>query len=147
MTGRETSHRDVRWLQRRTNIADLLDDGIENGSDLASGQVPAREAVDDEAEAGRPIAATPPRPVAPAPSSVEPARPTVSWFGVLVGLGLVAAGVRLFVVPVDMMVYHDRMKRPSFVEHVTPERSRIYGAAGATVGLVVFAFALYRPRR
>lgn len=150
MTEREASRRDVRWLQRRTNIADLLDDGVENGSDLACGQVPARESIENDAGAvDRPVKTTPAHPVSPtSPSpSGERARATVNWFGVLVGLGFVAAGLRLLVVPVDMLVYHDRVKRPSFVEHVTPERSRVYGAGGAVVGVGLLVFALYRPRR
>jgi len=143
-----TTSRDVRWLQRRTNIADLLDDGIENHSDLASGQVAAEDAAEKDAvDVARPVAETSPQPVVPARPTVERANPTVSWWGVLMGLGMIAAGLKLFLVPVDMMVYHARMKRPSFIEHVTPERSRVYGVAGAAVGLGVLGFALYRPRR
>jgi len=138
------SNRDVRWLQRRTNIADLLDDGIENYSDLKP-SASAAGAADAEgtAVAESPGATPAPRSAASTPTTASP-RPTVSWLGLLLGIGLVAAGVRLFLASIDLMVYHQRMKRPSFVEHVTPQRSRIYGTAAAVVGL---GFWLYRPRQ
>ena len=141
------SNRDVRWLQRRTNITDLLDDGIENYSDLKPG-ASAAGAADAEGTtvAESPGATASPRSAASTPTTASP-RPTVAWFGLLLGIAFVAAGVRLFLAPVDLMVYHQRMKRPSFVEHVTPQRSRIYGTAAAVVGLGLLGFSLYRPRQ
>lgn len=50
--------------------------------------------------------------------------------------------------PADMRVHHTRMRRlPSVVEHVTPLRSRIYGASLLLGGVALIGFALYRPRR
>jgi hypothetical protein len=137
------SNRDVRWLQRRTNIADLLDDGIENYSDVRAGSVPSAESESGGSPVAPPIA----RPAVKQQPVDGPARLPMSWFGILIGLGMAASSAHLFLFPVDMMVYHQRMKRPSFIEHVTPERSRIYGAAGVLIGFGMVGFSLYRPRR
>ena len=140
------SNRDVRWLQRRTNIADLLDDGIENYSDLKpSASAAGAAGAEGTAMVESPGAAAAPRSAASTPTASP--RQTVSWLGLLLGIGFVAAGVRLFVAPIDLMVYHQRMKRSSFVEHVTPQRWRIYGTAAAVVGLGLLGFSLYLPRQ
>jgi hypothetical protein len=131
-----------------TNIEDLLDDGIENNSDLigrASNIDPelpidpntirigeetiamshAKQATEKELAQGR----------------------SYSLFGVLLGIGLSISGLALAVHPIDMNVEHSRMKYlPSSVEHVTTLSSRLYGMAVFGFGLAVLGFSLIRPR-
>ena len=135
------ANRDVRWLQRRTNIADLLDDGIENYSDIKAGAVPPAGSAD--ADGHRP---PPPRPAKAFAVAVR-ARAPANWLGILIGTGVLAGAAYLLVAPVDRMIYHPHARGGSFVEHVTRERSRVYGAAGMLIGIGLLGFSLYRPRR
>src|SRR5690606_1934333 len=102
-----------------TNVADLLDDGIENNSDLTSFATPVESAhswtdappIHQSHEQQR-EPTTPARPMA---------RESISRTGILIGVVMVLGGILLVLLPVDMGVLHHRvMYLPSFVEHVTP---------------------------
>ena len=137
------SNRSLNWLRRHTNVADILDDGIENNSDLSSFASPADS---ERLGADAPLA---PRSRelqrTPEPFVRPTMRESISRTGVLIGVVLMLGGGLLVLLPVDMGVYHHRvMYLPSFVEHVTPFRSRVYGSAGIVMGLMVLAFSTRR---
>jgi hypothetical protein len=137
MTGR-----DLRWLRRRTTVDDLLDDGIENSSDLKNARLrdDSDQAVATPASHRGRVA----RADFPAPSRRAP----VSMFGLLLGAVFIAAGAILIVTPIDMLVKHVRIRYlPTTIEHVTPATSRMYGVALSAAGIAIFGFALYRGRR
>jgi hypothetical protein len=141
--------RDLNWLKRHTNVEDLLDDGVENLSHLA--------ALDLQPES---------KP-APSPEFLAIRRRTVEsnrieserndalayrrafdHFGLALGVVMALSGVALLAFPVDMIVHHARIKYlASVAEHVTPARSRIYGATLCLGGLALVGFSLHRPRR
>jgi hypothetical protein len=139
------SNRSLHWLRRHTNVADLLDDGIENNSDLSSFAVPG-----DSADPGTNASIAPrsgEQQRAPKPFVPPTMRESISLTGILIGGVLLLGGVLLVLLPVDMDVFHHRvMYLPSFVEHATPFRSRVYGSAGILLGLIVLAFATVRHR-
>jgi hypothetical protein len=140
------SQRDARWLRRRTTLRDLLDDGIENGSDLKSQDPyqpvtppdPAIRALRDET-----IAA-----IRREAQRGRARRVGVSGLGLLLGSVLIASGTLLLLFPVDMAVHHARIRYlPSFIEHVDHARSRLYGVSLLLGGIGLGVFAAYRPRR
>ena len=136
------------WIRRRTNVEDLLDDGVENGSDIRAG-LPEADAppTHDEALAigkrDRTLAAVR---AEQAEIASKARRRALSPYGVALGLVIAAGGAWLIASPVDMRVVHARARRlPTFTEHVTPPRSRLYGAAGLISGLAVIVYSLRRP--
>jgi hypothetical protein len=136
------------WIRRRTNVEDLLDDGVENGSDLVAGLPEAEEPLTAEEEV-----ALDKREQTLAAVRAEQAEVTAtirrrafSPYGVAFGLLIAAGGAWLIANPVDMRVEHRRMRYlPTFREHVTPARSRFYGAAGLVSGLALIGYSLRRP--
>lgn len=82
------------------------------------------------------------------PKDAGAGRGAVSYSGLVLGVLMAVSGVGVVAFPADMRVHHTRMRRlPSVVEHVTPIRSRIYGASLLLGGVALIGFALYRPRR
>ena len=75
-------------IRKLTNLYDLLDDGIENGSDLPE---LARLQAEGEAAAATPSVPAPPRADRPA----EPVPFRRSWGGALLSAVLIAGGERL----------------------------------------------------
>ncbi|HEY2345921.1 MAG TPA: hypothetical protein VGH80_08555 [Xanthomonadaceae bacterium] len=144
--------RDIGRLLRRTNVEDLLDDGIENGSDLKSrkpGHDDADEAVAAEPPKARRPSRTPRRKQEPDQAELveELKRRSVSWFGVALGACLVVSGILVFAFPQAILVYHASIRRSSFVEYVSPAGSQAYGVVSMILGAALLAFSLYRPRR
>ncbi|HTA66328.1 MAG TPA: hypothetical protein VK753_12565 [Xanthomonadaceae bacterium] len=142
--------RDLSRLLRQTNVEDLVDDGIENGSDIASFN--PVDAVDEtptpetsKADAIR--RSTLLRERQEQEEQVESLRRrSVSWLGLILGACFVVSGIVVFLFPRDTYVYHHRMRLlPSFVEHVTPAGSQAYAVVAVVLGGAVCAYALYRP--
>lgn len=138
---------DLHWIKRRTTLEALLDGGVENGSDVASLRSPP----------------PPPQPVDPAlvarrAETLERARTelaarqerarrrAVSWFGAVLGALLAVGGAAMVASPTEMRVLHVRTSHlPTFWEHVTPARFRLYGAYGLAFGMCLLAYSLRRP--
>ena len=139
-----SDNRDVRWMHRRTNIADLLDDGVENYSDLKdAAAAPGQEDSDEECPPARAKVVLP---GATLPEKEASPTPRASRLGVLIGACLAIACALLYLHPAEVSVVQQGRGWRWSVEHVTPERARIYGAIGVIVGIGLLAFSLYRPR-
>jgi hypothetical protein len=146
--------RELAKLLRRTNTADLLDDGIENGSDLKSFAKTEDDAVgvvDDVPKARRgetPTQSSPLRDLhtKEAPKEVPPREP-VSYLGLFIGACLLVFGVVMYLYPRDVSVYHDRMRYRPIVEHVTTTGSQVYAVIAMIIGIALCWFSLYRPRK
>ena len=140
------SKRSLTWLRQNTNVEDLLDDGIENNSDMASfaeidGSDSSAAAISQQSEPSSqsPLSADRPDPVASAP---------ISFIGALLGSVLIIGGALLVLLPIDTFVFHQQAGRlPSFWEHVTVGGSEFYGGAGLLLGLSLIACSIYKPRR
>ena len=143
--------RDLSRMLRRTNTADLLDDGIENGSDLKSfSQTEATEVVDAPkvSQVDLPTQSSPLRNLdAQATPRAVPPKESYSYLGLFFGTYFVVSGVLLFLFPQDASIYHDRMKSRPFVEHVTATGSQVYAVIALVVGIVLCAFSMYRPKK
>jgi hypothetical protein len=140
--------RNLSWLRQHTNVEDLLDDGIENNSDLKSfAKAPDPVSDHDAAEEGPLRQSNSSSAHHEAERPLEGPQNKVSYFGAVIGASITIGGILLVLFPVDMFVFHDRTKyyRP-FWEHVTHGRSEIYGVAGILLGAVVFCFSVYQPR-
>ena len=147
--------RELAKLLRRTNTADLLDDGIENGSDLRSfaktGDDPA-DAVDAAPKVPRrvemPTQSSPLRDLhtKEAPEEVQPKEP-ISYLGVFIGACFLVFGVVMFLYPQDVSVYHDRIRYRPIVEHVTTTGSQVYAVIALVIGIALCWFSLYRARK
>jgi len=138
----------LSWIRCQTTIEDLLDDGVENFSDLKGSD--AESAPEDEPDAAVLAAKQQSRDIMRREAAAENARHTsaLSWTGTTLGLLIAASGTMLVVFPVEMRVEHPRTKYlPTVREHVTPARSRLYGAALVVAGMAVTAYSLYRPRK
>jgi hypothetical protein len=140
------SIRDLNWIRRRTTVEDLLDDGIENASDLGKPSSDARLPSDPAALRKR--SETLARLRAEHAAELSTARrKSFSAFGVLLGLLIAVGGGALVLFPTDMRVEHSRIRYlPTVWEHVTPVRSRLYGSVGLAFGLSLVVYSLYRPR-
>jgi hypothetical protein len=140
------SIRDLNWIRRRTTVEDLLDDGIENASDL--GKLSSDTTLPPASEAIHKRSETLARVKAERAAELGAARRTsFSAFGVLLGLLIAIGGCLLVMFPPDMRVEHSRIRYLSTVwEHVTPARSRLYGSVATAFGLVLVVYSLYRPR-
>ena len=144
------SNRPLDWIRRQTTADDLLDDGVENFSDLRS-----TDAAPVESDA-------PPNPVhlqvrdqTLARDRAERAqlertasKPALSVFGLVLGAIIALAGLALALHPVDMRVHHARARYlRSVVEHVTPATSRFYGISLVVCGLAIAFYSAQRPRK
>jgi hypothetical protein len=137
----------LTWLRQHTNVEDLLDDGVENNSDLkcfAKGDELSCDETDQD------TSQTALRSVSGTITSVAPTdkSPSASVLGIALGLLTTLSGLVLVIFPVNMLVYHQRSR--SFFgtwEFVTPGRSEFYGVSGLIIGLGIVLFATYRPRR
>jgi hypothetical protein len=148
--------RELARMLRRTNTADLLDDGIENGSDLKSfaktddslDNVDAIDDVPKVSKSGTPTQSSPLRdlPKEKAPEELPPGEP-ISYLGLFIGACFLVFGVVMFLYPRDVSVYHDRIKYKPFVEHVTSTGSQVYSVIAFVIGLALCWFSLYRPKR
>ena len=142
------SIRDLKWIKRRTTVSDLLDDGIENNSDL------------QQLDSGDELA-QPPNPALlrkrsetlalinaeHAATELAAYRKNFSIFGAALGAVIAIASAYVVISPVDMRVEHRRIRYlPTVWEHVTPARSRFYGSVGLVFGVFVVGYSLYRPR-
>jgi hypothetical protein len=136
----------LAWLRQHTNVEDLLDDGVENNSDLksfADHEQPSERPCDRP-----PVAVKTPSQTHPIEISVdEPDRPY--FFGAAVGLLIIGLGLGLIFHPIDAFVFHGGSKYAyrNFLEHVTHARSEFYGSAGVLLGVALLAFSLYKPRK
>ena len=136
------------WIHRHTSANDLLDDGIENFSDLR-GQYQNNESSP---------------PVDPAVAQVRDAtlarikteqtdalqiayRQSRSYFGLFLAVLMMAGGLAAVLYPVDMFVVHGGgPKSRAFLEHITPFRAQLYGGSLFLIGAVLGYYSLYRPR-
>ncbi|MBS0192952.1 MAG: hypothetical protein JSR34_01745 [Proteobacteria bacterium] len=140
-------------LLRQTNVEDLLDDGIENGSDLKfmqhldaapeSAKVPAASITGNDCEEPRSHAQEP----EPLPAA-EPSQPSSpSWFGLSLGIVFVIGGLLLLIHPHAILIFHQRISRlPSFVEYISANDMLFYAIACMLLGLGLCVFSLYRSR-
>jgi hypothetical protein len=138
------SKRSLTWLRQHTNVEDLLDDGIENNSDLKSFASP------EQPSGESPVAAD--AEIPPKPSPVEAPRPEPAerdFFVAAIGVLIMGCGLQLVLYPADLIVHHDRGKYPyrDFLEHVTSGRSEVYGSVGILLGAALLIYAFYRPRK
>jgi len=141
------------WIHHRTNIEDLLDDGVENGSDIRAriNEEDRPSAAEDGSPADEALLRKRDETLAAVRAEqaavlAKARRRAISPGGVALGLLVVLGGIWLIADPVDMRVEHRRMYRlPTFWEHVTPARSRFYGAAGVACGLLLIGYSLRRP--
>ena len=132
--------RDEIKIRERTNLYDLLDDGIENGSDLET-LVRLREEA-----ASAPSVQRPPEAL-PRPQPATPVRAGRSWGGVLIGSLLLAAGGSLALYPQEMVVWHAAIRYvASSAEYVSPSMARVYGIVVASAGVLVLLVSLVRMR-
>jgi len=146
--------RELARMMRRTNTADLLDDGIENGSDLksfAKSEDDAVEGVPKVPKASRvemPTQSTPLRDLykKKTPEAPPPKEP-ISYLGLFIGACFMVFGVVMFLYPQDVSVYHDRIRYRPIVEHVTTTGSLIYAVIAWVVGIALCWFSLYRPKK
>ena len=138
-------------MLRRTNTADLLDDGIENGSDLKSfAQTEATDGVDlpEVSQVDMPTQSSPLRNLdaQKTPKAVPP-KVSISYLGMFFGACFLVSGVLLFLFPQDGYVFHDRLKSRVFVEHVTATGLQVYAVIALAVGIVLCGFSMYRPKK
>jgi hypothetical protein len=140
------SIRDLNWIKRWTTVEDLLDDGIENASDLGKPPSDTPLSPDPEPLHKRSETLAGVRAERAAELSAT-RRKSLSVFGVVLGLLIVASGCFLAMFQPDMRVEHSRIKYlPTVWEHVTPARARLYGSIGIAFGLVLIVYSVYRPR-
>jgi hypothetical protein len=124
-------------IRESTNLYDLLDDGIENGSDSP--------ALAELRRAGSPPE-SPRRPSAPSSDIPQPpARRSIG--GALLGLSVAASGFAVAFWPREMIVWHARIRYlPSIAEHVSATTARGYGVIVAAAGALILAVSLVRMR-
>ena len=136
-------------FRRFTNVDDLLDDGIENNSDiatkLASNVPPApppdetsiriREETLSKVEAEESL------------TRLRQRKSSYSRYGVILGVILSLAGIISSIHPSEILVEHARIRYLATThELVSPFRARIYGVSLAAIGIALVAFSLYRPK-
>jgi len=147
--------RELAKLLRRTNTADLLDDGIENGSDVrsfAGTEDDPADAVDAAQKIPRrgemPTQSSPLRDLhaRELPEEVQPKQP-ISYLGLLIGACFVVFGIVVLLYPQDVFVMHDRVRYRTYVEHVTATGSQIYAVIALVIGIALCWFSLYRARK
>ena len=147
--------RDLAKLLRRTNTADLLDDGIENGSDLkpfAKTEDDAADAVDDIPQVARrtemPTQSSPLRDLhkKETPEALPPKEP-ISYLGLFIGACFLVFGIMMFLNPQEVWVMHDRVRYRTIVEHVTATGSQVYAVIALVIGIALCWISLYRSKR
>jgi len=131
------SKRSVTWLRQHTNVEDLLDDGIENNSDLKSFAL--AEQPSDEPPISGPVEVPLQASHIEAPKT-EPAER--DFFVAAIGVLIMGCGLGLVLYPVDTIVYHYRA-----IEHVTSARSEGYGGVGILLGAALLIYALKKSRK
>ena len=148
--------RELARMLRRTNTADLLDDGIENGSDLksfAKAEDDAADAVDDVPRVPRrgemPTQSSPLRDLhaKEAPKEAQLPKEPISYLGLFIGACFLVFGVVMFLYPQDVSAYHDRIRYRPIVEHVTTTGSQVYSVIALIIGIALCWISLYRPRK
>lgn len=144
--------REIKDALRRSTVIDLLDDGIENGSDLksphrkrkdgdrASAAHPSGDASRGESDALVPAAKV-------SHPTTESTNKSISYSGVFIGVGFVIAGAVMLASPHDLNVYHAAMRRHAFVEHIAKPEMMVYAVIAIIFGIALCAYSLYRPRK
>jgi hypothetical protein len=144
--------RELRRKLRQSNIVDLLDDGIENGSDL---RVPSRvdedaqgpDAGDANKESFKRLEQSSGRRAAP-PEPREIPKASVNYAGLAIGTGFAVSGALIFPDARAINILHGSLRyRPAWIEHLTATESRVYALVAIVFGIALCAFSLYRPRR
>jgi hypothetical protein len=143
-------NRPLDWIRRQTTADDLLDDGVENFSDLRGTDAapletetplnPTHLQIRDQT-LGRLRAER---------TQLERTtfRRAYSVFGLALGLAIALGGLVLTLYPVDMLVHHARARYlRSVAEHVTPATSRFYGISLIVCGLALVIYSAHRPRK
>ena len=134
------SKRDEVRVRQNTTLYDLLDDGVENGSDVSA---LARLKAEHEQSSANEISNA--HRASPQHFALTTSRR--SWGGAVLGFAIFTGGTAVAIWPVEMLVWHDRIRYlPSFAEHVTQDGARGYGIVVALAGLVVTLFSLVRMR-
>jgi hypothetical protein len=119
------SKRSLTWLRQRTNVEDLLDDGIENNSDLESFAATAQP--NDDSRAGlteAPLQA--PHVESPKPEP-EPEPAEADFFGAAIGVLIIGCGISLVVHPTG--------------------GSDLFGSIGILFGVALLIYSFYKPRK
>ena len=143
-----------RDFRRFTTVDDLLDDGVENNSDLA-----ARIARCDDDRDAQPTPDDPEvlrireetiarvdREHAKAEDAAQ--QQSYSIIGVVIGLSLVIPGLAVLFHPVDMLVEHRRIRYlASVFEHITVGRSIFYCSFVVFFGLAIIYFSTRRFKK
>ena len=138
----------ISWIRRHTTVEDLLDDGVENFSDLKASETAAPEPEPDPALIAANQQFRDQARLEQEQAMREAYRSAFSDLGIFLGLLMTVSGSTLALFPVDTLVYHARVRYlRSVVEHVTPARSVLYGASLAISGIGLIGYALYRPCR
>jgi len=138
----------LSWIRRYTTVEDLLDDGVENFSDVkrAVGQAES-DHEDAPVDPNTAAANQQNRERLRNDTKARPRRSTYSGIGLLLAIAMIAGGTLMLWFAPDMWVHHAtvRYARPT-VEHVTPMRARMYGASLLLGGVALGWFALVRRR-
>ncbi|MDR7068511.1 hypothetical protein J2X02_001328 [Pseudoxanthomonas japonensis] len=141
--------RDSHWIRRNTTIDDLLDDGVENDSDVnifSEGAPPQTGPAADVIQQRR-IAYTDEQRVRAASSAHRAMRGSRSFWGAATGGACIFVGTLLILYPVAMWVSHPGMKLAwPVMEWVSREGSILYGAVLVLFGGALAAFSLFVPR-
>jgi hypothetical protein len=137
------------WIRRRTTVDDLLDDGVENFSDLRDKQEPA--AVGETAPNSEAVAAIlrarAEDQVAEREAIRVARRRAWNLFDIALGISMIVAGTLAIRFPQQLLVHHARMKYlPNTVEPVDPLRFAFYGGVLVLAGVGLCVFALVRRR-
>jgi len=135
--------RDEIRIRQLTNLYDLLDDGVENGSDLpALAALKKHDGANSIEEDGKKKPEV--RLVHHESGPIVSRR---SWSGVLIGLALLLCGTAAILWPAEVWVWHDRIRYlPGFAELVTRMGAQFYGSVVVVSGFLILLLSLVPMR-
>ena len=135
----------LSWIRRYTTVEDLLDDGVENFSDVKRAVGQADNATEDVlADPTAAAAIQQHRERLRKEAEARPRRRGYSGVGLLLAIAMIAGGAVMVELAPDMWVEHARRYTRSSVEHVTPMRARVYGVSLLLCGAALGWFSIVR---
>ena len=136
------------WIHRHTSANDLLDDGIENFSDLRGQSQSSEPSPPVDPAVARVRDATLARIKTEQANALQIAHHrSRSYFGLVLAVLMMVGGLAVVWYPVDMFVVRGGgPKSRTFLEHITPFRAQLYGGSLFLIGAVLGYYSLYRPR-